>query len=449
MHTQAMNILSTGLDIYNIIICLAMIFFLGYRAKKSRASFLFMMSVIFIIVFNISDLSNWLFEGKEPAWKVPALHILTFTFFAVVPFIFYYIIRYIEEYIRPCRISCFYLFFCIFTGCVFELCSIVSIFQNFFYQITPDNYYTRGRFNFLSTVLIALEFFNVFLVLLHYRKQFAKRVYIAFLSFIFFPFITQLMQVLWFYGLSLVNLGMTVSILLIFINSFLELEKHYEETEKLIKERDQKLIKIQEQTIVALSNLVENRDMETGQHAKRTSMFVEELARQTQKDGYYKDVLTDKYIEYMVMAAPMHDIGKIVVSDTILKKPGRLSIYEYDRMKIHAKEGARIVREVLVEDDSEEYVKIAAEMAQYHHEYWNGKGYPMGLKEQQIPLCARIMAIADVFDALVYERCYKKAMPVDEAYETILKESGTHFDPVLVEEFIKIRPQISRVLGMY
>lgn len=449
MHTQAMNLLSTGLDIYNILICLTMTIFLKHHSKKNPASFYFLLSCIVIIIFNIADMSNWFAEGTSPLWKIPVLHILTFVYYAVIPFLFFYLIRYIEQYLKPKEISPFFVLFCVVFGGIYELGVITSVFQDFYYYISVDNIYHRGRFNYLSSLFFLTQFVNILIMILKYRRCFAGKVFFAFLSFVFFPLITQTMQVMWFYGLSLVNLGMTISVLLIFINSFIELERHYEITEAEIREKDHKLIKMQEHAIISLSNLVENRDLETGQHARRTSIFVEELARQCQKDGIYRDVLTDKYIHDIVSAAPMHDIGKIVVSDTILKKPGRLTFEEYDRMKIHAREGARIVRQVLNEDDSEDYVKIAVDMAQLHHERWDGKGYPFGLSGQQIPLCARIMAIADVFDALVYERCYKKAMPVDEAYETINDGSGTHFDPVLVEEFLKIRPQIARVLGMY
>ena len=149
----------------------------------------------------------------------------------------------------------------------------------------------------------------------------------------------------------------------------------------------------------------------------------------------------------MVKAAPMHDIGKIVVSDTLLKKPGKLSFEEYELMKEHASEGGRIVKDIIGISDDRDYVKTAIEMAQWHHEHWDGTGYPDRLKKTEIPLCARFMAIADVFDALVFERCYKKPIPPDQAFEIMLAESATHFDPILIEEFLKVKDQILRIIS--
>ena len=203
----------------------------------------------------------------------------------------------------------------------------------------------------------------------------------------------------------------------------------------------ERMSQMQERIISGLANLIESRDLETGEHVARTSDYVRELSKFARADGVYADQLNDHFISLMVRAAPLHDVGKIVVPDHILKKPGRLTEEEYERMKLHASEGGRVVREVLGGITDEEYLSFASDVATCHHERWNGKGYPNGLSGEAIPLSARIMAIADVFDALVSERCYKKAMSSEKAFEIIGEEAGAQFDPNLVRVFLKHRNQ--------
>ncbi len=196
---------------------------------------------------------------------------------------------------------------------------------------------------------------------------------------------------------------------------------------------------MQEHIISGLANLIENRDLETGEHVTRTSDFVRILSEAARAEGVYPERLNDRAISLMYRAAPLHDVGKIVVPDDILKKPGKLTEEEFAQMKRHASEGGRIVREVLEGVADSEYLTIAEEIASCHHERWAGGGYPAGLAGEDIPLAARIMAIADVFDALISERCYKKAMPVEKAFSIIREEAGTHFDPQLARVFLDHR----------
>lgn len=205
------------------------------------------------------------------------------------------------------------------------------------------------------------------------------------------------------------------------------------------------LIQIQNNTIMGIANLIENRDGETGEHVKRTSLYVELLAQEAKRRGYYADILTEHYIAMLVKAAPLHDVGKIVVSDTILRKPGKLTSEEFEVIKRHASEGGKIVREVLNGIEENEYVEIASEIATSHHEKWNGEGYPNNLKGESIPLGARIMAIADVFDALVSPRCYKKPIPTEDAFAIMEESSGSHFDPVLAHIFIDVKPRVLNI----
>ena len=141
----------------------------------------------------------------------------------------------------------------------------------------------------------------------------------------------------------------------------------------------------------------------------------------------------------------MHDVGKIAVPDAILQKPGRLTPEEFEIMKLHAQKGGEIIQESFGRMGNEQYLEIACHIAKYHHEKWNGKGYPEGLKRKEIPLCARIMAIADVFDAVSADRCYRAALPLDECFEIIQEGSGQDFDPILAEVFLDLREEICRI----
>ena len=201
--------------------------------------------------------------------------------------------------------------------------------------------------------------------------------------------------------------------------------------------------------INVMADLVESRDQSTGEHIKNTSEYVAIICDELIKEGKFSDILNEEFKNNIVSSAPMHDIGKIKISDTILNKPGKFTDEEYEIMKTHAAEGAKIISTVkkTVESDAlkEDYLGEAENMAHYHHEKWNGKGYPCGLKGEEIPLSARIMAVADVFDALVAVRVYKPAMPFEKAVSIIKESSGEHFDPAIVEAFVNAEDKIRAV----
>lgn len=190
--------------------------------------------------------------------------------------------------------------------------------------------------------------------------------------------------------------------------------------------------------ITFMAEVVENRDDNTGGHIRRTAKYVECIAKELKRQGIYSDVLTDKYMEGMVVAAPLHDIGKIHIPDAVLNKPGKLTEEEFEIIKTHTTAGEQLLIHAKEELGESGYLNMAVVMAAYHHEWWNGKGYPYGISGEEIPLCARIMAVADVFDALTSKRCYKNAMPLEKAYAIIREESGTHFDPAIVEAFFSV-----------
>lgn len=247
-----------------------------------------------------------------------------------------------------------------------------------------------------------------------------------------------------------IGISVVLTVVCTMFTSQLEINKNnlqndiIEKTDE-IKEQNKKIIYIQEQTIYGMANLIESRDSDTGEHVKRTSLYVELLGKAAKEAGYHKEIITDGYIELLKKAAPMHDIGKIAVSDSILKKPGKLTEEEFKKIQNHTIAGEKIIREVLSGIESEDYVKIAADIAVSHHERWDGNGYPYKLKGEEIPLEARIMAIADVFDALVSPRCYKDPFSTDEAFEIISLSRGTHFDPVLTDLFISKKDEVIKI----
>ena len=197
--------------------------------------------------------------------------------------------------------------------------------------------------------------------------------------------------------------------------------------------------------ISGFSTLVENKDDSTGGHILRTKQYVEIILNQLQNEKKYRNIISRDFVKNMLNAAPMHDIGKISTPDVILQKPGKLTPEEYEIMKQHAPRGGEIIMETFSRLDNPEFLKTAYYVARYHHEKWNGNGYPEGLDGEKIPLCARIMAIADVFDAVSAKRCYRDAMPIDQCFQIIENGRGTDFDPDLVDVFLDAKEEIIKV----
>lgn len=197
--------------------------------------------------------------------------------------------------------------------------------------------------------------------------------------------------------------------------------------------------------ILVMADMVESRDSNTGQHIHKTAAYTSIILRGLQKKGYYADQLTDKFIYDVQQSAPLHDVGKINVSDTILNKPGRFTDEEFNIMKSHTTAGKHILEQAMSKVHGESYLSEAINMAGSHHEKWDGTGYPKGLKGEDIPLSARIMAIADVFDALASKRVYKDPMPFEKAVSIIEKDAGSHFDPLCVEAFLDSLDEVRAV----
>ena len=207
--------------------------------------------------------------------------------------------------------------------------------------------------------------------------------------------------------------------------------------------------KLQNGLILVLADMVESRDKCTGDHVRKTAAYTGIIMRELKKEGVYTDQLTDEFMYDVVNSAPLHDIGKIQVSDTILNKPGKLTDEEFEIMKTHTTAGAEVIANAMktVSEADSGYLKEAMNLAHYHHEKWNGTGYPCGLKGEEIPLSARIMAVADVFDALVSKRSYKEGFPFEKAMDIIREGSGSHFDPQVAEAFLRASDEVRTVMN--
>ena len=207
-----------------------------------------------------------------------------------------------------------------------------------------------------------------------------------------------------------------------------------------VAEKTAHIVEMHDRLILSMAAMVESRDNSTGGHIRRTSEGVRILTEEMQKDGALG--LTEDFCRDLIKAAPMHDLGKIAVDDAVLRKPGRFTPEEFEKMKAHAAEGARIVHDILEGTDDHDFRRIAENVAHYHHERWDGSGYPEHLAGEQIPLEARIMAIADVYDALVSKRVYKDSMSFAQADKIITEGMGTQFDKALEPYYIAARPRL-------
>ena len=227
-----------------------------------------------------------------------------------------------------------------------------------------------------------------------------------------------------------------------------------EELTSEVKEKTENIAKMHNKLIVSMATMVESRDNSTGGHIRRTSDVVRILMDEIKKDEasadgrrnirmlFGKFGLGDVFYHDMIQAAPMHDLGKIAVDDAVLRKPGKFTDEEYAKMKMHAAEGARIVDEILEGTDNDSFHKVAVNVAHYHHERWDGSGYPEGLKGEEIPIEARIMAIADVYDALVSKRVYKDKFSFEDADRIMMESMGKHFDKRLERYYVNARPAL-------
>jgi len=233
------------------------------------------------------------------------------------------------------------------------------------------------------------------------------------------------------------------------VKNHLELQQHRNSLEAMVAERTRDLKLTQSIFIDSLGALAEYRDPETGGHIKRTQNYVKALALELSKSPDYRDQLSDEVIDLLHKSAPLHDIGKVGIADKILLKPGQLSDIEFEEMKRHAEFGYKTIKESMQKLHSKSFLKHAMDIAYTHHEKWDGSGYPRGLKGDNIPLSGRLMALADVYDALISKRCYKPPFTHEKAVAIIKDGKGSHFDPTIVDIFLNIESTFLNIAVMY
>lgn len=226
------------------------------------------------------------------------------------------------------------------------------------------------------------------------------------------------------------------------------IEDFNKELESQVEIKTEQIIQMQDDIIISMASIVENRDSNTGGHVKRTSDVIKIFVEYLDKDEKFEE-LDKQYARCIIKAAPLHDFGKIAIPDVILNKPGKFTIEEYEEMKKHPAKGAIIVERILQNSSDEQFKKVAVNVAHYHHEKWAGGGYPENLTGETIPFEARVMALADVFDALVSKRVYKDKFSYDEAFKIIEESSGSHFDPLLCEKFLECKDELIKLYDSY
>ena len=215
--------------------------------------------------------------------------------------------------------------------------------------------------------------------------------------------------------------------------------KHHLHIDELIRERTKQLIQLQNGIVFTLADMAESRDANTGGHIERTTNYIDILIKAMIERQVYAAEIDTWNLESVVSSARLHDIGKVAIPDAILNKPARLNEEEFEVMKTHAQEGERTIDKIIFRTNHQTFLHNAKLFAGCHHERWDGTGYPCGLKETNIPLQGRIMAVIDVYDALISERPYKKSFTHEEAVKIIMENSGLQFDPAIADVFYEIR----------
>ncbi len=458
-----MRAVNISIDIYNILIGIILFFSLlsnHYMQEKLRKCFKAM--IIINIIMSAADACTMLYEGSANPLYLKIFPAAMFIYYCMSCLVLTLAAVELVIFVNQKKFrKPFFIILWIILIFYFAML-VITPYTNLLYTIDENNLYSRGNHFYLILITQVLLYADISAYLLVNRKAITRKHSVLICHFILFPEFSQILQLL-YYGISIINAGYTIAFLLMFIHTNHDMEQNLENAEVTLDEKESELndklseienskvqfIKMQNHTIESLSNLVENRDEDTGEHVRRTRAYVELLAIQLMKNGHYPNILTPRYVRFLKRAAPMHDIGKIVVPDAILKKPGRLTHGEFLQMKRHASEGGRIVHEILDGYEDPEYIQITADIATHHHEKWNGTGYPGKLVGEAIPLSARIMAIADVFDALVSPRVYKSPMSYDEAFQIIEEGIGVHFDPVIAREFLNIKEKAAAINESY
>jgi len=219
--------------------------------------------------------------------------------------------------------------------------------------------------------------------------------------------------------------------------------------ERVSIERHSELLRTRDAVIFGLAKLAESRDADTGNHLERIALYSTRLAAALRRNPQYRRQVTPQFLKLIGISASLHDIGKVGISDSVLLKPGRFESHERHAMNLHAAIGGKCIRDIESRLGKSNFLQMAREIAFAHHEWWDGTGYPRGLAGEEIPLAARIVAVADVYDALTSKRVYKEAMPHEQCVAMIKDVRGTQFDPSIVAAFLEIEQEFFEISQRY
>ena len=244
-----------------------------------------------------------------------------------------------------------------------------------------------------------------------------------------------------FFAILLIKLIYHNSKTKVFINSS-KIHEMNNNLEEMVRNKTKTVLELKNTVMETMAELVESRDHTTGGHIVRTSRCLQILINTMLEKGLYKKITDSWNIEQMILSAQLHDVGKIAIDDIILRKPDKLTKDEYKKMKTHTILGGEIIKRIQKKTGEKEFLDYAYIFTVYHHEKWDGSGYPFGINGEKIPLPARLMALIDVYDALISERPYKKPFSHEEAVKIIIDGSGSHFDPILIELFVSVSDKL-------
>ena len=323
--------------------------------------------------------------------------------------------------------------------CAHAALLIAGQFSGLIFFFDAGNVYHRGAGYLLSNLSpFAMLVINIAL-LLRYGRKIDRRVLTAFWCYMLAPIAAIVIQSV-FYGIQYILFASVAASVYMY---FVIIRQQREQSET----QNRTIARLQSGLILVLADIVESRDKCTGDHVQKTAEYTRIIMEQMRRDGSYTEELTDDFVEDVVHSAPLHDVGKIEVPDAILNKPGRLTDEEFEEIKEHTVAGRDIISSAIaaVSEETSGYLIEARNLAYCHHEKWDGTGYPQGLAGEAIPLSARIMAVADVFDALISKRSYKDAFPFTMAMDIIREGSGTHFDPKVAGAFLRAEDEVRRI----
>lgn len=318
----------------------------------------------------------------------------------------------------------------IFLPFIISVILIITFLSELEFVIGKNVNYSMGISVVVCYLVLFFYFILTFVFTVRRIKYLEMRKRINIMSFMFISLLILISQII-FPEILISSLVPVFSLLALYINI---------EDPVLRRMKD-----YNSEIVTSFATLVESRDNSTGSHVKRTKSYVKIILEEIKSQGLYSSIMTKDFEDRMLNAAPMHDIGKISIPDTILQKPGKLTDEEYSVMKKHSVIGGEIIQEIFKGMDDKEFLNIAYDVSRYHHEKWNGKGYPESLSGEEIPFSARIMAIADVFDAISAKRCYRDAMPLEKCFAIINEGKGSDFDPILTDLFLNAKDKIERI----